>query len=105
MLIEATGLEEGRVDAVGEIAECLHRLLHRALELVKNDLRPSRVRVRRPANGAEGRRQPDQVLLRPVVEVPLDPSPFGVRGCDDPRARNPQLVRVAAKLIQGRLQL
>ena len=34
-------------------------------------------------------RHADEPLLRPVVQVPLDPPPLGVGGRDDPALRGP----------------
>ena len=40
----------------------------------------------------DGVRDADEVLLRPVVQVPLEPLPLGVARRDDARARAPDLL-------------
>jgi hypothetical protein len=44
------------------------------------------------------------VLLGAVVQVALDPSPFGVAARDDARARGAQFVGLAAQLVERTLQ-
>ena len=44
------------------------------------------------------------MLLRPVVQVALDPAPFGVAAGHDPRPRLAERVRLLAHLVQGGLQ-
>ena len=46
-----------------------------------------RVHVDEPAHGAEVRFECDEVLLGAVVQVALDPSPFGVGRGYDARSR------------------
>jgi hypothetical protein len=37
-------------------------------------------------------------LLRPIMEVPLHPAPFGVPGCHDPLPGRPDLLQLGAHL-------
>jgi hypothetical protein len=49
-------------------------------------------------------RQPDEVLLRAVVELTLDPAAIGVGGQHEPRPRRAQLLRLLAKPLDRLLQ-
>ena len=69
-----------------EVAELLHRLGDRPGQLVQDRLCLGRVGFDQTLGRAQVRRQPDQVLLRPVVQVALDPAPLGVGGGHDARA-------------------
>ena len=44
-------------------------------------------------------REPDQVLLRAVVELALDPAAVGIGGQYEPGPRRAQLIGLAAKLL------
>ena len=70
----------------------------------------SSVRVRLRVGGEELFCEPevdaqrDEVLLRAVVEVALDPQPLGICRGDDPCARGTQLLGLPAELVERPLQ-
>ena len=87
-----------------QLAELLNGLLHLTRELVEH-LHAGFLVVDDDVLGqTQVHGQRDQVLLRPVVEVALDPAPFGVPAGDDPRPGLAQGVRLLAHLVQRGLQ-
>ena len=98
-------LEQGREDAVGEIAEfpiASWTAPRSSARIALAAPGPTSMSAR---HGSEVRLECDEVLLGAVVEVALDPPPLAVGGGDDPRPRRPQLVGPSAKLFERRLQL
>ena len=85
--------EDLRMEPARELAKLLVRgvqLDERPLEVLLR-LRRDRVRSERRRE-VDGVRDADEVLLRAVVEVPLEPLPLGVARRDDARARAPDLL-------------
>ena len=81
-----------RMEPAGELAELLvgpGQLDQRPVEVL---LRLVRVGAQLADREVDGMRDADEVLLRPVVEVPLEPLPLGVARRDDARARAPDLL-------------
>ena len=81
--------QQRRVDAVREVAQLLHRLL----EVARRSGRASSfacvgVAVGELAGEPHAHRERDEVLLRAVVQVALDPAPLGVGRLDDAGARD-----------------
>jgi hypothetical protein len=92
-----TGVEGGRADAVGELAQTADRVaqpVHRLVELVSDRRAGSspacRCRRSRP--------MATELLLGAVVEVALEPASFVHRGADDPRPRPLDLGELPAHL-------
>ena len=95
---------ERRIDPVRQLAQLLDRLLDLAGELVEH-LEPGVGVVDDDVpRQAQVHREGDEVLLRSVVQVPLDATTFGVTARDDARPRLAELVRLLADLVQGGLQ-
>ena len=84
---EATVHEQRRVDAVREVAQLLHRLLQVAPDLLEHRLRPVGIGVGDLADEVHAHRERDEMLLRAVVQVALDPTALRVAGLDE-RARD-----------------
>ena len=96
--------QERRVDPVRQLAQLLNRLLDLAGQLVEH-LEPCLRVVDDDVPGqAQVHRQRDEVLLRAVVQVPLDAATFGVAAGHDARPRLAERVGLLADLVQGRLQ-
>ena len=80
---EALVGEERRVDPVGEVAELLQGVLEVAPQLLHESPGLVRVPLGELAGQADLDCQRHEVLLRPVVQIPLDPPTLGVpRGHD-----------------------
>ena len=89
---------------MGELPELLDRLLHLARQLVEH-LRPGGRIVRDDVAGqTEVDGQGHQMLLRTVVEIALDPPPFGVAARHDPRPGLAEGVRLLAQLVERGLE-
>jgi hypothetical protein len=79
----------------GQLPELTETGLHAGQRLLQEQPGP----VVRFGLGARVR-QPDVIgqgqesLLRAIVEVPLEPAPFGVAGLDDPRPRGAELAEL-----------
>ena len=87
----AVGEDRG-MDAARELAQLRQRARQPLRQLV--DRRVLQPRLEHP----QVQRERDELLLRAVVQVALDPAPRGVAGRHDPRPREPQL-------LQPRLQI
>ena len=92
--------EKGRVDSSGQLAQFGNRLLDFVLCAYEDGRRG---RVSPGTFEAECDGQCHEPLLRAVVEVPLDPPPFCVGGCDDPAARRAHLGELRTHLCRQTL--
>ena len=90
--------QQRRVDAVRELAQLAERRLDVAAQLLEHRLDGLRIGLHELAGQADLDRERDEVLLRAVVEVALDPAPGLVGGSDDAQPGGLEL-RVA--LLQG----
>ena len=102
---EPAVLEERRVDPVSELAQALLSILDHADELIEHELGLVRIRVRELPSEAKLDGQPDEVLLRSVMQIAFDSPPLGVPSRDDPSARRLKLRRLLSQLLQRSLQL
>ena len=75
---EAAIHEQLWVDPVREVADLLERLVHVAGELLEHGPRPDRIGLGELARQPQVDRERDQVLLRSVMEVALDPASLRV---------------------------
>jgi hypothetical protein len=89
--------QQRRVDAAGQVAQVVQRRLQGFLEQRCDRPDPAGI-LGRFLQQAEPDGQRDELLLRPVVQIPLDPPPLRVLRFHQPPARGPQFV-------DGRLQL
>jgi hypothetical protein len=64
--------------------------------LLQHGLRSFGVAVHRLARALDVDREGDEVLLRTVVEVPLDPAPVGVGTLDESLSRRAELLDLMA---------
>ena len=86
------------MDAAGELAQLADRrveVVRRGVEQLAGRLR---VALQARARGPQRDRERDELLLRAVVQVALDPAPRGVRALHDPRARRAQLLHLRTQL-------
>ena len=97
---EAARLEQRRVDPVRELRRLVQRLLHVAPHLVEERLRRGGIGVRQLARELQVDRERDQVLLRAVVEVALDPAAVGIGGQDEPLPGRAQLLDLEAQPVE-----
>jgi hypothetical protein len=81
--LEAIGGEERWIDPTGQLAKSVERLVGILFELGK-DRSSATVGFGEGLGHADLDLERDQVLLRAVVQVPLDPPPFLVLGGDEP---------------------
>ena len=91
--------EQGRVDAVSEVAQLLHRFLEVEADLIEHRLWLARDRCRRLLGEANADRECDEVLLRAVMEVAFDRR-RSVSSLDDAGTGSTQLVRLAAHRVE-----
>ena len=93
------------MDRVGELAQVAECGAQIALQFVQG-LLAARVAAAQPLPGQrQPRGQGDQVLLKPVMQVTLDPLPLGVLGLRDPGPRGDQLDRLPAVDLEPDAQL
>jgi len=86
---------------VGELPRLVQRLMHVAPHLVQERLRRGGIGIRQPARELQVCRECDQVLLRTVVEVALDPLTVGVGGQEEPLSGRAQLLDFEAQPVEG----
>ena len=96
--------EQRRVDAVGQVAQLLDRVLHRVAERVEHLGGGLGVVGEHVLGEAEVHRQRHEVLLGAVVEVALDLAPLGVAGGHDAGTRGAQVVVGALQVLEALLQ-
>ncbi len=87
---DALLLQERRVDPEREPVERVQRFVHLAPQLPEHRAGLLGVLDEEPARQPELHGERDQVLLGPVVDVPLEPSTFLVLRGHDPLARRLQ---------------
>ena len=73
-------------------------------DLLEHRLRPVGIGVGDLADEVHAHRERDEVLLRAVVQVALDPAALRVAGLDDAGARRAQLVGLAPHLVERLLE-
>ena len=84
--------QERRVDASGQVAQGVQRLLSVSLHVVEQGLGAVQITTSEVLGQPELHGEGHQLLLRAVVDVALEPAAFGVGRRDDPLARRPQLL-------------
>ncbi len=89
---------------MGEVPKLLEGILQVAAQLLEEGVRPHRVFLGQLSSQPYLDRECDQVLLDPVVKVPLDLPASEVRGRDDPPPGGLKCFGLPADLVQGRLQ-
>ena len=96
--------QDRRVDAACERAQLAEGVDDLGVRLGEELVR-RRTSVGEPAAGElEREPDPEQALLRSVMEVALEPPPLGVAGLDDPRPRGAHLCELGAQLcLQARV--
>jgi hypothetical protein len=67
--------------------------------LLQQRLQARRIRISEPLGQLEIDGERDQVLLRPVVELPLDLASLGVRSGDQPRPGCAELLDSEAQVV------
>ena len=82
-LDHATVAQQRRVDAVGEVAQLLDRVLHVGGQRIEHLGRGRGVVGKEVLRQSQVHRQRDEVLLRAVVQVAFDLASFSVGGRDD----------------------
>ena len=97
---EPVGLEQLRVDPLGQPCRFVQRLLHVARHLFKERLRASWIRVDQWAGELQLDREGDKVLLHAVVQVTLDRATVGVAGQNEPCPRRAQPGDLRAKTLE-----
>ena len=97
--------EDRRVDAARERPQLVEGVDHLGVRLGEELVDRRRAAVGEPAAGElEREPDPEQPLLRAVVEVALEAAPLGVACLDDPRARGAHLRELGAQLgLQARV--
>jgi hypothetical protein len=103
-LAETTVGQERRIDAVGQFAQLLDRVLYVGGQLVEDLDRALRVLGHDVLGQPQVDGQRDQVLLGPIVQIPLHPAAFGVTAGHDAGAGGPQFLGLFAQLVQGGVQ-
>ena len=84
--------QEWRVHTTRELSEVLERVGHVALELLQHPVRLHEVLRRGRAGELQPDGQGDELLLRAVVQVPLEASSFLVLCRDQPLARGAEIL-------------
>ena len=101
---EAGVHEQRRVDAVGQVAQLLDRVLHGVAERVEHLGGGLGVVGEDVLGEAEVHRQRDEVLLGAVVQVALDLAALGVAGGHDAGTRGLQVLVGPLQVLEALLQ-
>ena len=101
---EAAVAQQRRVDAVRELAQLGQRRLHVAAQLLEHGLDRLRVALDELAGEADLHRERDEVLLRAVVQVALDPAPRLVGRGHDAQPRRLELLVALLQRLEAGLQ-
>ena len=91
--------QQRRVDPAGQVADVLESLGDLLLDLAEHLRRPFGVLLEQPSREAGLYGQGDQLLLRAVVDIALEPAPFGVLGSDDALPGGLELVEPLQQLL------
>ena len=84
--------QQRRVDPAGQVAQVLQRVLRVVEDAVERLALPLLVLTDQPFGQPHLHRQRDELLLRPVVDVALQPSPLLVLRRDQPLARRAEVL-------------
>ena len=93
------------MQATGELAELLERLLEVVADALEHRLRGRRIVVQGFLGHPEVEGEGDEALLGAVVQVPFEASPLGDACFDDAGARVPDLVELGPQLHEEALVL
>ena len=93
------------MQAAGELAELLERLLEVVADALEHRLGRARVVVQRLLGHPQVEGEGDEALLGAVVQVPFESPSLGDACFDDPGARVPHLVELGAQLCEETLVL
>jgi hypothetical protein len=96
---EALVGQQGREDTSREVPQILERIVHVRLKLRKHRSNPFRVPVKESLRKPDLYRQRYELLLRPVVDVPLEPSALVVLGPDQSLLRRLQIIDPSPELL------
>ena len=97
--------QQRRVDALCELADLIDRLLGGAAGALEHGARLRRLGVDEVGGEPQVHDHSDQLLLRAIVNVALDPPALGVGRADDACARGAELVGLAAQFVERSAQL